>query len=146
MQSWVDILKVISECLFSEICIYLIRFLHCSLNCTSQWMQRPFCLIQLSGVQVKQVQLLMNSDLINYHSHQLIDWVSVKLCSIFCNSLVGHLRVTICRFLQRKESSVLFFFLSFLYKKSIYIYLGDEGRANTVTFQSRGLIWIQWPM
>lgn len=74
-------------------------------------MQGPFCLIQLSGVQVKQVQLLMISDLINYHAYQLIDWVSVKLCSIFCNSLVGHLRVTICRLLQRKESSIFFLIL-----------------------------------
>lgn len=102
-------------------------FDHIPPNCISQWMRRP-CTIQLSGVQVNEVQLLMNSDLINYHSHQLIDWVSVKLCSIFCNSLVGHLRVTICRLLERKESSVLF-------------YSGDEGRANTASFQSRGLIW-----
>lgn len=33
----------------------------------------PHPTIQLSGVQVNEVQLLMNSDLINYHSHQLID-------------------------------------------------------------------------
>lgn len=124
------------DCMWVEISIYLVRFLHCFLNCISQWMWKPSCLFQLSGVQVKHVQLLMNSDLINYHSHQLIDWVSVKLCSIFCNSLVGHLRVTICRFLQRKESYMLFFFFS-----------RDEGRTNSGISKQRAHLakkQIQW--